>query len=348
MFNFLQFSWSNRKEEKFSFIEQIPSPEFIDILNEFAKLKKENKEKLVLVLPGGGSRGRWQFGVIYWLYQIGVLNYIDLICGTSVGGLNALLTAKNINNMKNALDVWLSIKNNSNIYDGMFKFTNLFDFAGMTSQIIKDNKGKCIIYPKGLYRLIDNYFCDMCLKDLSCKVSITTTTLCNGEMQEINSDVNPNFKVALLAKLTSAIPVIFPSIEFESDLGVDGGLGRNNPVALAIKHGATKIILIGTTSDKIQIKKINNNIIDVASRLESVIMHIFEEYAWDEVEQYKRLSILDPNRYPTIEFLDIYPKNNEECENDVLNFTKVETLQNGYNNAIKNITPQILKNFLLT
>jgi predicted acylesterase/phospholipase RssA len=317
------------------------------------KARMKIGEKLVLVLPGGGSRGRWQFGAIYRLYQIGVLDRVDLICGTSVGGLNTLFTAKYKSDMEKPLSIWNSIKKNSDVYDGIMRLRTPFDFVRLLAQIFTDNKARSILNPRGLYSLIDREFAGLKIKDLSCPVCLATTNMSTADFVEISTMSDPDFSAAQLAKLTSAIPIIFPAVEFANegytDLGVDGGMGRHNPVKLAIKNGATKIILIGTSPHKIPREALRKDVVSLGGRLENALMHIFEESSWDEADLYKKFSELDAVQYPPIEFLDLYPKDgtyNLEYEINALDFSGTMTMQNGYDHAVRNFSPEVIGDFL--
>ena len=318
------------------------------------KARMKSGEKLVLVLPGGGSRGRWQFGVIYRLYEIGLLDRVDLICGTSVGGLNTLFTAKYKSEMEKPLLTWNNIKKNSDVYDGIMKLSTPFDFVRLLMQIFTVNKAGSILNPRGLYSLIDREFDGLKLKELPCPVCLATTNMSTADFVEISTMSDPDFSAAQLAKLTSAIPIIFPAVEFASggytDLGVDGGMGRFNPVKLAIKNGATKIILIGTSPHNIPREVLRKDIVSLGGRLENALMHIFEESSWDEADLYKKFSSLDAGQYPPIEFLDLYPKDgtvNPEYEINALDFSGTMTMQNGYDHAVKNFSREVISNFLM-
>jgi predicted patatin/cPLA2 family phospholipase len=186
------------------------------------------------------------------------------------------------------------------------------------------------------------------------RVISTTTDLSTAEMVVIDSKGQPNFKAAKLALLTSAIPIIFEEEEFEHngniDLGIDGGVGRNNPIELAIKAGATKIILVGTSPNTLPRKIIGRDIISKAARLETAMMHIFEERCWEEVEDYQEFHRLAPDKYQSIEICDWYPKEADmmiENEVNALDFTAIQTAQKGYDAAVEFITPARMRDFLL-
>lgn len=305
--------------------------------------------KLAIVLPGGGALGRFQCGIIKRILELLTKfnQKVDLVCGTSVGGLNTLMIGKYLNNFQGAIDIWNNIKKNSDVYLGMMQFNNFWDYVRMAKQTFIDNKGKSIIDPSPLYHMLDTQFGDTQLKDLLVQIIVTTTDMSTGERLVFDSVKNPLYKCNDLGKCTSAIPIIFPPVAEQvnglTDWCVDGGLGRNDPVSVAIAEGATHIILIGTSPDAFLRVDITANILGIATRLEDVIMHAFEEDSWDKKEQYEMYHTLAPQTYPLIKFLDIYPTTNT---GSCLDFTNVEQLQKGYDFAVMNITDDNFKQFL--
>lgn len=298
--------------------------------------------KLTLVLPGGGACGRWQAGVIQYLSDAGVLPQINLICGTSVGGLNTIAVGKYLHSMEGFKAMWASIKSNKDIFDGMLQFKTFWDVIGMVGQIFNTNKGKSILTPKGLYTLLDKEFGNVTIGDLAVPVMITSTELTHGERYMFSSIDHPEIKSNFVGKCTSAIPLAFPAVEQEKYLFSDGGLGRNNPIDVAITEGSTHIILIGTTPDTYPVKEMKNTIVEVALRMEDIIMHIFEEESWEAKTDYAEKQKLDPT-LPIIKFLDIYPS---ESTGDALNFGNVEQFQKGYDFAVANLPEKVLTEFL--
>lgn len=303
--------------------------------------------KLVLVLPGGGACGRWQAGVLQYLFEQGIFPNLNLICGTSVGGLNALLVSKYKDNFGAAGQVWAGITSSKDVYNGMFQFNGFWDYVGMGGQTFKTNGGKSVLDPVGLYHLLDTQFGNMALKDLKIPVVITTTDLSLGEKLVFSTDKNPDYKAADLGKATSAIPLAFPAFQEQvdtlTDLCVDGGTLRNNPVCYAIEAGATHIILIGTSPDTYPRKDIKNNVVNIAMRIPDVIMHSNEEASWDEKGHYEDKSKLNPALFPPIKFLDIYPQTDT---GSALDFSTTGLFAQGYNYAKDNYPPDIIAAFL--
>jgi predicted acylesterase/phospholipase RssA len=305
--------------------------------------------RLALVLPGGGACGRWQAAVVkYIVDKLAALNKkIDLICGTSVGGLNALTLGKYADNMQGFVDLWAGIKSNKDIYNGMLQFNNFWDYVGMAGQIFKSNKGKSILDPVGLYHTIDRVFGDMRLKDLKIPVIITTTDMDTGERMIFSTDKNPDYKCADLAKATSAMTLAFPGVELETagvtDLHTDGGTLRNNPICYAIDAGATHIILVGTFPDAYPKKKTKNNILEMALRLMEIEMHENEETSWDAKKEYENKRKLAPNLFPEIKIIDMYP---EKSTGSALNFANCEQWAAGEEFATDKYPPEVIEAFL--
>jgi len=302
--------------------------------------------KLALCLPGGGACGRWQAGVMQYLCDINVLQSVDIVCGTSVGGLNGLLFAKDPLHFSENVKLWEKIKSNKDVYLGMLQFNNFFDILGMVGQLFKTNKGKSLLDPAPLYRLIDKTFGDMQIKDLKLPVRITATNLNVGERIVIDSETCSDYKVSEVAKATSAIPIVFPAVDYwregEKELCVDGGLGRNNPVEIGIESGATHIILIGTSPDIYPPKKVKNNVLDIAVRTQDIIMRTFEEEAWEEKEYREKLHMIAPEKFPEIKILDIYP---ETSTGSALDFCNVASFYAGYKFAAENFPQEIFDAF---
>lgn len=340
MGSFLFWSWKEKENKEITFdylpIEQWKLDKIKRALDLFSK--KQN-EKLALVLPGGGALGAVQAGIIAYYYQLGVIDYVDLICGTSVGGLDTLTLAKNKKQFHKFIELWMNIKENKDVYDGILEggFGGILAIIGQT---FKDNGGKCILKPTGLHKILEKEFGDMKIKDLETEVVITATNYSTGKMAQFYSKMNENILCKEVAKMTSAIPIVFPTVEWNKDWYIDGGLGANSPITTAIENKATKILLIGTAPDNNGRVNIKNDVISVALRLEHVIMEVFEEWAWKEVEAYKS----NPNN-PTIEFFDSYPDFDGGSALDFKNCR--ENFIKGYQYAHKNVDIDKLYDMLI-
>ena len=61
-------------------------------------------KKIGLVLAGGGGKGAYQLGVWKFFKEIGLDEHIEVISGTSVGALNAILFS--LENYENCEKIW--------------------------------------------------------------------------------------------------------------------------------------------------------------------------------------------------------------------------------------------------
>ena len=55
-------------------------------------MKKKSKEKLALVLAGGGARGAYEVGVWQAMSELGM--EIDIVTGSSVGSINGAMVCQ--------------------------------------------------------------------------------------------------------------------------------------------------------------------------------------------------------------------------------------------------------------
>ncbi len=67
-----------------------------------------------IVLSGGGSRGDFQLGALTALYEAGIRP--DIICGTSVGALNALMLTQGESGLENLRNIWFGLRRNDHMW----------------------------------------------------------------------------------------------------------------------------------------------------------------------------------------------------------------------------------------
>lgn len=69
-------------------------------------------KKIGLVLAGGGGKGAYQLGVWKFFKEIGLDEHIEVVSGTSVGALNAILFS--LENYENCEKLWKAKINGNN------------------------------------------------------------------------------------------------------------------------------------------------------------------------------------------------------------------------------------------
>ena len=206
----------------------------------------KNLGNFAIALCGGGAAGRWQAGLLVALAQAGIVQQAKLICGTSVGSLNAALFAKygairpyetdNKSNIphpfEDAIAIWEDIKSNKDIYLGRldwYRFLGAFTGA------------KSILDRTPLKKRLNNIFGDTTFGDvyssLQTHLSIGTGNLNTKRVEFLNS-WDPQYKHIKLSTglaASSGIPLAFDSTEISfpnrktSQWFIDGGIGANNP-----------------------------------------------------------------------------------------------------------------------
>jgi uncharacterized protein len=188
----------------------------------------------ILSLDGGGLRGLITVRLLQQLNQApgtkGWLDKVDLIAGTSTGGILALGIAANktLEEMAN-----IYIKEGPKIFDDSF-WDNLRDLGKSVGADYSN---------KALKKTLINTFGNQTLGNLTKKVTIPTFDLDNESPESIKrtwkpkifhnfagNDSDAKYLLSSVALYTSAAPTYFPS----ADGYIDGGVFANNPSMVAM------------------------------------------------------------------------------------------------------------------
>lgn len=187
--------------------------------------------KTAFVLSGGASLGAVQAGMLRALYERGVAP--DLIVGTSVGALNGAFIATRPATPATAHElaaVW-SATGRWNVFPRN-PLTGFLGFFGARDHLVSDH---------GLRKLVaDNLELGL-LEESPLPLHAITTDLLSGREHRLSSGD------ALEAVIASAaLPGIFPPVEREGRLLIDGGVANNTPIVDAIELGAERIYVLPT------------------------------------------------------------------------------------------------------
>lgn len=188
----------------------------------------------ILSLDGGGLRGLITVRLLQQLNQTpttkGWLDKVDLIAGTSTGGILALgiASGRSLEEMAN-----LYLLEGPKIFDDSF-WDNLRDLGKSVGADYSN---------KALKKTLINTFGHQTLGDLSKKVTIPTFDLDNESQDNTKrtwkpkifhnfagSDSDAKFLLSDVALYTSSAPTYFPS----ADGYIDGGVFANNPSMVAM------------------------------------------------------------------------------------------------------------------
>jgi NTE family protein len=184
---------------------------------------------VAFVLSGGASLGSIQVGMLRALAERDIRP--EMIVGTSVGAVNGGFLASRPfvpETVDELAELWLGMSR-GRVFP-VEPFTGLLGFLGARKNLV----------PAGpLRRLISRYAECERLEDLPTELHVIACDILNG--QEVRLSEGP-FVDAVMA--SAAIPGVFPPIEWDGRLLVDGGVLNNTPIAHALELGADDIYVM--------------------------------------------------------------------------------------------------------
>lgn len=190
-----------------------------------------------LVLSGGGSKGAYQVGVISQLAHEESLDY-DIICGVSVGALNAagLCQFKKHEHVDASMwlqHFWYSLEGNESVYSRWFPFGKLHSLwkhsaydSRPIAKLVRNSLNKDRIANSG--RIL----------------SVGAICLNSGEHKFAREN---DVDIIDWVLASSSYPIFFSPIEINGKLWSDGGLVNVTPLREAVTLGATHIDVIMCT-----------------------------------------------------------------------------------------------------
>ena len=195
------------------------------------------KPKIALVLGGGAARGFAHVGVIRALEQEKIP--IDLIVGTSVGSLIGAIYANDMNSMELEWTAFLLEKN------------NLFDYGMMTAIT-----GMGAARGDRLEDFVKSKIPVVNIENLKIPFAAVATDLNRGTRVVLDKG-----SVAKAVRASSAIPGVFPPVDHQGKMLVDGGVIDNIPVSVARGKGADFVIAVDISEQVINFNI--TNVLDV-------------------------------------------------------------------------------------
>jgi NTE family protein len=177
------------------------------------------------VLSGGGNLGAVQAGQLRALLEAGVRP--DLIVGTSVGALNGafLAGACDTSGCEALAEVWRNIRR-ADIFPAR-PLIGLSGFLGRRSSFVPDT---------GLRKLLRETLQFRELQDAPVPLHVVACELRTGEEVLLSSGDAVDAVCA-----SAAIPAVFPPVEVDGRVLVDGGIANNAPISHALDLGADTV-----------------------------------------------------------------------------------------------------------
>ena len=197
-----------------------------------------------LVLAGGGAKGAYQIGAMKALEEMGLLNKISGVSGTSIGGVNLALFSSG--SIENSEKLWKSFK----AVDFLMPDDTGFDLRKEGDGFFSREALLKILDESVDYDEITNgaipYYVTVCYKNENGNIS--------HEYVKLNGMSRDEIRTSLMA--TTAIPLVYDAVEFRGKKCFDGGLKDNTPIKPLADEGIDDIIVISndcnyrTSADK--------------------------------------------------------------------------------------------------
>jgi NTE family protein len=228
--------------------------------------------RVAMILSGGGARSAYEVGVLWYIFDdltriLGVPPRIDVLCGTSVGAINACYLAAHLGDpvlgLRRLVELWSELE-----------LTRVLGFG--VRQMV--NMPRVLLGGGGGYGLLDvRPMADLVQREISWRavsrclrkrmfraLTVSCTEVSTGRTV-VFMQVAPDVAVPLSAPprtlfradrigphhalASAAIPLLFPPVRIDDELYLDGGLRQNTPIAPALRLGATHIFAIGSSRE---------------------------------------------------------------------------------------------------
>ncbi len=184
--------------------------------------------KRALILSGGGARGAFQIGVWKYLQE---RNWTpDLVCGTSVGAINAVAIASGMP-LDRLFAIWTTYHRPMIYRFRMLRFL---------VNLLLGRPLKPVMDTRPMRKMVTRHLDIAALRKSRMDVIITAVNLLTSRLHLFNQNVIEVDHVMA----SSAMPILFPWQYIDGEPYWDGGVMANSPLFPALKSGADEIIVV--------------------------------------------------------------------------------------------------------
>lgn len=185
-------------------------------------------ELTAFVLAGGGTRGAAQVGMLAELVERGIR--ADRVYGASVGAVNGAAysgdpTADGVRRLEK---VWRGLSGET-----------IFPKSRVHGPWTFFQQRPAVHANSGLRRILEENVAFDRLEDAVVPFEVVTTSLTDGRERWLSQGDTID---AVLA--SAAIPALFPPVQIDGELLVDGGVVNNVPISRPLAAGATRIYVL--------------------------------------------------------------------------------------------------------
>jgi NTE family protein len=232
--------------------------------------------KTALVLAGGAARGSYEVGVVdYILTRVGrdlaSSPKIDILCGTSVGAINACVMASYLDDPAQCarimVDEWTSLRLEELVRPNPRELLRLVGTLVGRSGLGKgddDTRRGGLLDPTGIEDVVgrtirfDRIAANIASGVLT-GITVSTTHVATGRtviFVEHGKSTKPRWSqdptIGIVsatirpehALASAALPLLFPAVRIDGDFYCDGGLRQNVPLSPARRLGADGLVVV--------------------------------------------------------------------------------------------------------
>ena len=233
---------------------------------------KKKKERIGLLLGGGGARAAYQVGVLKAIAELTpkeLNNPFEIISGTSAGSINAAALASNTYDFHHGVEKIISVWSNFRIHhvfraDSGSLLKRIFAWLWSSIGFGKtEDSPDSLLDNTPLRQLLEHYINLPLIQQAIdeeklygfCINACSYTTGRSICFYQAHRDVQPWSRTSRLGRpekitidhlmASSAIPVIFPSVKIGREYFGDGTMRQNAPISPVLHLGAKKVLVIG-------------------------------------------------------------------------------------------------------
>jgi NTE family protein len=225
-----------------------------------------------MILSGGGARGAYEVGVLWYIFDdltrmLGRPPRIDILCGTSVGAINACYLAAHLGDpvlgLRRLVELWTELELTRVLGFGVRQVltlprvllggaegSGLFDVRPMADLVQREISWRAVArcLRSSMLRALTVSCTEVStgrtVVFMQVAPALTVPTSAPPRTLFRSARVGPQHALA-----SAAIPMLFPPVRIDDELYLDGGLRQNTPIAPALRLGATHIFAIGSSRE---------------------------------------------------------------------------------------------------
>ncbi|CAN5852902.1 patatin-like phospholipase family protein [soil metagenome] len=231
--------------------------------------------RVALVLAGGEARVAYKVGVVQHIVEevskdLGRDVPLDILCGTSIGALNACALAAFADEPRKRAarlaDIWTGLRVEELVQPdlrGILSMGKRWLWGNRDFETVSASEGG-LVHPQGLERLVESTIPfaaidDHLQKGLLSALTVSTTHIATGRTivfvhrrerdlppWSLDPTITPRAAsiTARHAFASAAIPLLFRAVRLDGEFHCDGGLRQNVPLSPARRLGARGVIVV--------------------------------------------------------------------------------------------------------